>query len=218
MFSQRARERLSGWGVKMYLDTCIHSVDAGHVTLASRPLKPGESVDVLLCEFSPEKQRVINADVLIWTGGIRPPAALAAWNLGVDERGRLPVNVFGEVLGRTNVYAVGDCASLKNPKTNQAVPALGQAAVIEGRVVAENIAAACAKRATRMRYAFPYLHALVPVGAKYALADVYGITFAGLFGWLVRQFANLNYFRSVLSVRDALRVWFRGARLYTRND
>lgn len=118
---------------------------------------------------------------------------------------------------RENVYALGDAAALLDPKKNQPVPALAQAAIEEARVVAENIALAISG-GKKIVYSFPYLHSLVPLGAKYALADVNGHLFRGFPAWIVRQIADLRYLLRIISPLDALRVWWRGARVYTRND
>lgn len=215
-FSTWARERLDKWCMKLYLDSCIKAVEPGKVTLMPRPLRTGETAESLVCEFRTEKQKEIEADVVIWTGGIRAPECLAAWGLPTDPKGRVVVDAHCQVADRRGVYAIGDAAAITDSKTKRPVPALAQTAIVQARVVAENIARGA--KGELVAYPFPYLHALVPLGAKYALADVSGYKFRGFWAWIVRQVADLRYFLHILPFGKALHVWLHGARVYTRND
>lgn len=216
-FSAWAKIRFDAWGVKTYLDTCIKTVEPGKVTLTPRPLRDGETTESLICEFRSLKEKIIDADVVVWTGGVRASSALAAWGLPCDRKGRVEVNQFGEVKERPHLFAIGDCAALIDPKTNQPIPGLAQSAKFEGHVVAHNIVATVIK-GSRTAYDFPYMHAVIPLGAKYALADVSGHLFHGFLGWIIRQLADLRYYLHILPVSWALRIWFRELKVFGRND
>ena len=58
--SSWALARLHRLGVKVMLDTCVKRVEKGRVVLAPRPLKEGEQEDALLCEFAPEKEKIVD--------------------------------------------------------------------------------------------------------------------------------------------------------------
>lgn len=212
-FSRWAHNRLERWCVKFYFDSCIQSAAPGKVVLVPRPLRPGETEAALVCEFRAEKRKEIEADVLVWTGGVRGASHLARWGFVVDRKGRVEVDDRCRLKGMDEVFAIGDCAALTNSKNGQLVPALAQAAIFQSKVVAAQIAGAA-----DIRYTFPYLHTIIPIGAKYALVDFSGWKFRGFFGWILRQLADLRYLLSILPARDAFRVWFLGARVYTRND
>ncbi|MBI4280940.1 NAD(P)/FAD-dependent oxidoreductase [Candidatus Uhrbacteria bacterium] len=216
-FSAWARQRLEHGCLKFYFDTCVRSAEAGRVILAPRPLKEGERREELLCEFGLENERVVEVDVLIWTGGVRAASALGEWGFSVDRKGRVAVDEFCRVPDREGVYVIGDCAALSHPRTKQAAPAMAQAAMKEAHAVAENIIRSIHKRPL-YPYPFPYLHSLVPLGGKYALADVNGWKFRGFFAWLVRQAADLRYFLHILSPSQAWRLWLHGLRVFGRND
>lgn len=213
-FAGLAEKRLERWGVKFYFDSCVQSVDRGKVVLVPRPLKPGEEEKSLVCEFRAEKRKELDADLVVWTGGVRGPNQLAEWGFAVDAKGRVPVDAFCEVSSGSGVYVIGDAAALIDPKTQRAVPGLAQVAQLEAQVVAGHIA----ERVSAKPYHFPYLHTIIPVGGKYAIADVFGFKFHGLLGWLARQAADLRYYTTVLPFWQALGVWYRGARVYTQND
>lgn len=211
-FSEWAQRRLEHWCVKFFFDSCIHEVRDGHVVLTPRPLRLGEPETALVCEFRAEKRKDVDADLVVWTGGVRGAAVLEKWGLSVDHKGRVEVDLGCRLKDREHIYAIGDAATMIDPKTKRPVIWLAQTAIAQGQVVAENITG------LKAEYPFPYLHAIIPVGAKYAIADIYGFKFRGFLGWIARQLADLRYFLTIMSFSDAVRVWFRGARIYTQND
>lgn len=213
-FARLAERRLERWCVKFYFDSCIQSVARGKVVLVPRPLRAGESEAALVCEFRTEKQKEIDADLVVWTGGVRGASQLAAWGLPVDMKGRVPVTAYGEVSGKPGLYVLGDAAALEDPRSKRPLPGLAQAAIAEARVTAAHIA-----HGDRAKpYQFPYLHTVIPVGGKYAIADVFGFKFDGFLGWIARQIADLRYYATVLPWPKALRTWWRGVRVYIQND
>lgn len=213
-FAGLAERRLERWCVKFYFDSCIQSVERGGVVLVPRPLRPGEEEQSLVCEFRAEKRKEIDADLMVWTGGVRGASQIAAWGLPVDSRGRVPVNEYSAVPSTPGLYVIGDAAALLDPRTKRPLPGLAQAAMVEAWVVASHIL-----HGDRARpYHFPYLHTIIPVGGKYAIADVFGFTFHGFWGWVARQIADLRYYAVVLPWHKALGTWWRGVRVYTQND
>ncbi len=211
-FSSWAQDRLERWCVKFYFDTCIQEVREGQVVLAPRPLRPGETADALVCDFRAEKQKIIPADLLVWTGGVRGNAVLDRWGFDVDAKGRVAVDTACRAKDHADIFVIGDAASLENPTTKRSVPWLAQTAIEQAGVVAAQIIG------EDQQYAFPYIHTIIPVGAKYAIADVGGFKFHGFSAWLVRQLADIRYFLKIVPPLEALRLWFLGARVYMRND
>lgn len=217
--SKMAAERLQALGVKLMLDTCVKSVAAGRVVLAPRPLKQGESRDSLLCEFKSEEEKVFNADILVWSGGIRGAAALERFGLPLDARGkRLAVNAAFEVAGQPNVFAVGDSALLMDPRTKMPVPWLAQAAMVHGSAVAATIMRRVAGGFSAAAYDFREYPVIFPLGGKCAIFHFKSRTFNGWLGWGIKELANLRYFLHILPFFSALTLWWRGARMYSQND
>lgn len=218
--SEHARRRLDSLGVKVSRDTCIKRVEGRRVILAPRPLKEGESSEELLCDFAAEAEKVFEPDILIWAGGIRANPLAEQLGLEVDKKGRLNVSDTMEVAGkeRENVYAIGDCAVLTDPKTGQSVPALAQAAIEEARVAAKNIFFDLEGQNTRVHYKFRTYPVIAPLGGKSAIAYFGSIHFWGIGGWTLRQTADLRYFLSVLPFWKAVKMWLYGAWIYIHND
>lgn len=216
--SEFAADRLRKLGIKLYLDTAVKKVQKGSVVIAPRPLRPGETVDQLVCEFRGEAGRTIDADILVWTGGIRGGMTLEKLGVKLDDRGkRIEVGPTLEVQDRKDAFAIGDAALLMNPKTKQPVPWLAQAAMIEGKTAAQTIINRLTEGAD-VPYPFPDFPTVVPLGGKYAVAKVGTMKFMGFTGWLIKEVANLRYFLNILPLTGAVRLWWHGAKLYAQND
>jgi NADH dehydrogenase len=80
---------------------------------------------------------------VVWTGGIQPSPIVQTLDLPKDNYGRILINEFHQVPTHTNVYVVGDCASL--PFSPSA-----QAAQQQGKQIAEVLSAIWRDRAPRL--------------------------------------------------------------------
>ncbi|MBD3917464.1 NAD(P)/FAD-dependent oxidoreductase [Paenibacillus sp. PR3] len=101
-----------------------HSVDMmGHVALSQ--IEPG-----ILHDSHSDKP--IYTDVTVWTAGIQPVELVQRMDLPKDPSGRLVINELHQLPAYTNVYIVGDCASMPFAPS-------GQAAGAQGKQVAEVI-------------------------------------------------------------------------------
>lgn len=216
--SAYALDRLRALGVHVHLDSAVKEVALGRVILVPRACKPGETTDQLLCDFRKEGQMLIDADLVVWTGGIRGGMTLEKLGLPLDARGRrVEVGPTFEVPGKPRVFAIGDSALLMDPKTKQPVPWLAQAAMKHGAVVARTIVARYGG-GEDAAYDFPAFPVIVPLGGKCAIARVGRLTLRGVWGWLLKEVANLRYFLSILPLSTAFQKWWHGALMYSKND
>jgi NADH dehydrogenase len=213
-----ALKRLKTLGVHVHLDTAVKEVMHGKVTLAPRPCRPGETVDQLLCEFKHDGAKTVDADLVVWSGGIRGSSTLERLDVTLDERGRrIPVDASLAVPGRTDAFAIGDSALLMDPKTKLPVPWLAQAAMVMGRTAADSVINRMAARPDAS-YRFPTYPVVVPLGGKFAAAKVGGRKLRGLPGWVIHELAALRYFMSILPFWSAIGLWWRGTVMYAKND
>lgn len=72
------------------------------------------------------QDELIHTDVTIWTAGIQPSPVVQKLNLPKDAGGRLIVNKYHQLPDHTDVYVVGDCASLPFSPSGQAAGAQGE--------------------------------------------------------------------------------------------
>lgn len=133
----------------------------------------------------------LRAQTLVWTAGTAPNPLIRASGLETDRRGAVIVDSTMAVTGHAGVWAIGDCASLKDGKTGSPCPPTAQFALREARVLARNIRAAVRGR-TLEPFHFDSLGALCVVGHHTACAELSvpfarqtSVRFRGLLAWLM---------------------------------
>lgn len=212
-----ARGRLEKLGVKLLLDACLKGAHKDHIVLVPRPLKAGEKPEELICDIRPGSQKEVTTDLLVWCGGSRANPLVERLGLKTDPRGKIEVDEMFAVRGRPNVWAIGDCASLVDPGTKRPVPPLAQAAIHQGRIAAENCLRSLRGEAP-IRYAFPHMHAIVPLGGSYAVAEIFGLRMKGRLMHLLRLGADARYFFTTLPLRQAWKLFRAGLGVFAKNN
>jgi NADH dehydrogenase len=149
-------------GVEIRLKTRVKSVTQSKVYLADGVSIPSRT--------------------LVWTAGTVPSPIISSLPCA-KERGRLLVNQFLGVPDWPDVWAVGDCAfvpDIRNPGKSH--PPTAQHAIREGKVVAQNIAAALLGRPLRS-FSFKTIGLLASLGRRTGVARIFGFNFSGFFAW-----------------------------------
>ena len=95
----------------------------------------------------------ITTYTLVWAGGVKPSSLIANLVCERDKVGRIVANNNLEVqgIGTTNVYALGDCASITDPNTGKSYPPTAQHAIRQAKVAAENIISAVKSPSAQQR-------------------------------------------------------------------
>ena len=113
-------------------------------------------------------------DLVIWTAGAAPLPWLRDSGLAVDERGFVLVDERLRSVSHPEVFAVGDCATLRDAPH----PKSGVYAVRHAPVLAANLRGA-ERRYVPQRRAL----ALISCGDRYAIADWNGLSVEGAWVW-----------------------------------
>ncbi|PYV46356.1 MAG: hypothetical protein DMG92_18280 [Acidobacteria bacterium] len=124
----------------------------------------------------------IPCSTLVWTAGTVPSPLISPLPCA-KERGRITVNQFLQVSDWPDVWAVGDCAfvpDIKNPGKSH--PPTAQHAIREGKVVAQNIAAALLGRPGKP-FSFKTIGLLASIGRRTGVARIFGYNFSGFLAW-----------------------------------
>lgn len=100
------------------------------------------------------------------------------------QNGRLLTERDLRLRGRTNAWAVGDCAAIINAHDGQFSPPTGQFAERQGRQCAHNIMRAVAGQSTRP-FSFRVLGQLCSIGGHRAVAEMFGLRLSGFLAWFV---------------------------------
>jgi len=158
----------------------------------------------------------------IWAAGTSPQSVIA--NLPcADKRGRIEVNEYFEVDGYPGVWAIGDCAQIKDPKSDKPYPPTAQLAIREGRRLGENITSQINGNGTGKKpFIFKTIGMLAPLGHHSAVAEIKGIKFSGFFAWFMWRMiylgklpgfdrkirVSLDWFLDIFLSRDIIQLKF----------
>jgi NADH:ubiquinone reductase (H+-translocating) len=153
---------LGGRGVEIRLNTRVKSMTEDDVSLAHHIPIPCRT--------------------LVWTAGTVPSPLISSLPCA-KERGRIVVNQFLQVPDWPNVWAVGDCAFVPDiRKPGRSHPPTAQHAIREGKVVAQNIAAAFVG-CPRKSFSYQTIGLLASIGRRTGVARIFGFNFSGFFAW-----------------------------------
>ena len=156
-----AAEKLSRRGVEIRLQTAVTSMSERAVTLSDG--------------------RSINTRTLIWTAGTAPNPLLAALACP-KEKGKLIVDENLEIPGRRGVWALGDCAAIRDRQSGKLYPPTAQHALRQGKVVAHNVIAAV-RGAAKKPFVFSTIGQLAAIGRRTGVAHILGVNFSGYIAW-----------------------------------
>lgn len=140
----------------------------------------------------------IPARTLVWAAGVRPSPALAALDLSLDDRGRVPVDATLRVPGSDGVWALGDCAAVPNERTpGRLDPPTCQHALRQARRLAKNL------HGTPRPYGYRMLGQVATLGRYKGIAELPGVRLRGFPGWFV---ARTYHLYALPTVRRRMRV------------
>jgi NADH dehydrogenase len=111
-----------------------------------------------------------------------PHPLVEALALPKSPSGRLRVGPGLAVEGRSDVWALGDCAQVPNPDGRTFAPPTAQHAIRQAEVAADNIAAALTGGRPRA-FSFAGLGKMGSLGHRCAVAEVFGFQISGFFAW-----------------------------------
>lgn len=200
--SAKTKQYLEEMDISIKLNTLVESYDGNVATL-----KGGEQ---------------IRTHTLVWAAGVAgalvdglPPESV--------ERGRILVNQFNQVLGFSDIFAIGDIAFMKSEEFPRGHPGVAQPAIQQGQLLSKNL-----NRLIRNEQLEPFKYfdkgSLAIIGRSRAVADLPGNRhISGFFAWIIWLFVHIAYlvgFRNKLVVLSnwtyRLFTYERGTRLIIR--
>jgi NADH dehydrogenase len=161
-----ASRRLERRGIEIHVGTTLESFDGTEAVLANGTRVP--------------------ARTLVWTAGVRASPLLPHLDLPLDERGRVVVDETLHVQGVDDVWALGDCAAVKNVKTPGVLdPPTCQHALRQARRLAKNLTG------PPKPYGYRMLGQVATLGRFKGIAELPGIHVWGFPGWFVARTYHL---------------------------
>ncbi|KKQ80378.1 MAG: FAD-dependent pyridine nucleotide-disulfide oxidoreductase, partial [Candidatus Daviesbacteria bacterium GW2011_GWA1_38_7] len=176
----------------------------GIEVLTNHPIK---KIDQKKIYFDSEE---INYDYLIWTTGIKG-ANLDEKINGVEfsKKSQIPVQEDLSLTKYPEVFCIGDLSAT--------APSTAWSAINQAKTVAKNIVFKLKKESTQKYSSLPSIF-VIPVGGVFALTTISGINLSGLIPWILKELIALRYFLTILNPIKALNIWWKGVRIYTKND
>ncbi|MFH0942326.1 MAG: FAD-dependent oxidoreductase [Chloroflexota bacterium] len=145
---------------------------------------------------------VVPASTVIWATGVVAHPLVAELGVSRDNIGRVLVNEYLEMPTIAEVYAVGDCAHFKDPRSGDPIPPRAHTAVRQARVVAYNILADIRGK-TRRPYRYTNTAEAVSLGSSDAVVRFHGLR---LYGLLARLLWLLGYSYLVTGTPNRIRI------------
>lgn len=201
--SARTHRYLEDMGVVVKLKTLVESYDGRTVTF-----KGGEQIPT---------------QTLIWAAGVSGALIDGVPKEVIERGGRIRVDLFNQIEGLPDHFAIGDLATMKSEKWPNGHPGVAQPAIQQGRHLAKNL-----KRKLRGEAWKPFNYfdkgSLAIVGRSRAVADLpRNLHLGGLLAWLAWLFVHIFYLIGFRSKLIVLSNWIyrfftyeRGTRLIIR--
>ncbi len=148
-----------------------------------------------------EDGRSLASHTVIWTTGVRAAPVVARMDASHGKGGSLAVDSYLQVQEHPGVFAIGDNAHIEDRRTHHGVPLLAQSAVQEAHIAAENLAREIEGQ-PQQPFEYRSLGDVVSLGHRAGVAEVGGLVWNGVVGWLlwrVVHLARVTSFRNKLA-------------------
>ncbi len=164
-------------------------------------------------------------DILVWSGGIKPNQLVDNLPFKKDTKGRVAVRknfcpVFEVSSPETatecsNILLIGDnCCYME---LGRPIPQTAQMAIDEGEHIAKLILAGI-KNQPLPKYRPTHNSYIIPIGGKFAIADLGFAQLKGFWVWIIKELVFLKYLASIISWPQALAHWLKAIKLFVKND
>lgn len=172
--SQKAEKFLKELGVEIHINTMVSEYDGQTVSTNKEGLSFSTATFIWAAGVSGSPIRGLNASAV------------------VERANRYDVNVFNQVSGYENVFAIGDIALMKSENFPKGHPMVAQPAIQQGKHLAKNL-----KRLIRGEALEPFEYndkgTMATIGRNRAVVDLGKLKFGGVFAWFVWMFIHLYF-------------------------
>lgn len=193
--SAKAEKFLRELGVKLWLDKVVKGYD-------------GETVQV-------DDGSTIRANKVIWAAGVTGNRLNGLPAESYGRGNRLKVNAYNQVEGFTNVYAVGDIATMSaEEKWLNGHPQVAQVAIQQGNRLAANLLR-WAKGQPPEAFRYRDLGSMATIGRHRAVVDLPFWRFQGMFAWFTWLFVHLF---SILGAKNKVFIFMNWVWNYMTYD
>ena len=168
--SQKAKEYLQKLGIQLIQKAHVTSYDGSILVLGN-----GEAIET---------------KTVIWAAGVKANALKGIEMELILPNNRISVNEYNQVNSYSNVFALGDIASMSSdvpyPKGH---PQVAQVAIQQARFLARNLNEQ--KQSSWKKFTYKDLGSMATIGRNLAVVEFPKMKFAGFFAWCVWMFVHL---------------------------
>ena len=125
----------------------------------------------------------IQTRTLIWTAGVSPVDIIKN-SVFKTSKGGIVVNEFLEIPDFLGVFAIGDCSTLINPKTQRPYPGTAQNAQAEAKTAAYNVRALIRKE-QKIKFEYSSKGQMAIIGKRAGIAKILGLHLHGIVAWWI---------------------------------
>ena len=160
--------------------------------------------------------RTIRTRTFMWVCGIIGNKIIGLKDNQFGPGGRVLVDEYNKVIGTDNIFAIGDIALMldKDKKFPKGHPQMAQPSIQQGKNLADNLKAMLNNKPLKP-FKYKDLGSMATIGRNKAVADVFGMRFAGMFAWMLWMVVHL---RSILGIKNKLSVLFDWSWSYVTYD
>ncbi|HZO59505.1 MAG TPA: NAD(P)/FAD-dependent oxidoreductase [Solirubrobacterales bacterium] len=208
--------RLHGmqWMLVEAMDRVLPEIDLSLAEYAVRELR-SRGIDIRLGttleELTANSVRLATGEVLptrtvVWTAGVTAHPSIRNLGLPTDVRGRIVADEYLRVPSEDNVWALGDCAAVPDPRPEvEFCPPTSQHAVRQGKTAGRNVAASLGIGAPRP-FRYKSMGQFANLGRYKAVAKVFRFQLRGFPAWWLARTYHLSQIpgtaRKVRAVMD----------------
>jgi NADH dehydrogenase len=168
--SEKAKEYLLSLGIKLIQKQHVTSYDGSPLVLGN-----GD---------------VLQTNTVIWAAGVKANALRGIEKELVLSNNRIVVNEFNQVQSYSNVFALGDIASMESdPLYHKGHPQVAQVAIQQARLLGRNLNQR--SNNTWKKFAYKDLGSMATIGRNLAVVEFPKMRFAGFFAWCIWMFVHL---------------------------
>ncbi|MFN2435153.1 MAG: NAD(P)/FAD-dependent oxidoreductase [Nitrososphaeraceae archaeon] len=153
--------------------------------------------------------RIIRTHTLVWAGGVIPPLLISDLPCRHDKTGRILADKSLQISDYSDVYVLGDCASVTDPSTGKPYPPTAQHAVKQAKIVSYNIISSIkGNRSKKRQFDYKTRGVMALIGRKNGVGILLGYKVYGFIAWwLWRSY----YLANIPTTEKKIRVmvdWF----------
>ncbi len=182
--SQRSsREFLEEMGVKIMTDMRVSHYDGNKIVLS-------------------DGNEIVTKNVL-WSAGVKGEVPGGIPLDKIARGNRIKIDEYNLVIGYTDIFAIGDVASMSTTDYPNGHPGVAPVAIQQGQLLAKNLIRIINKEPP-VPFKYKDKGSMATIGRNKAVVDIGKIRFQGVFAWFVWMFVHLM---SLVGFRNKLVVF-----------